>query len=225
MALLEVAVFQTLRGQEVVNRWNYRCESVPAVVTRSFALAGAMGFVPGFDPGTPNFYDQWRGSTAQELVFNEIQIKDLYSPTDFYVQPLTVSNTGDTAGETLPPFNAFGFKTSRVRTDIRRGYKRLAGVLEAQVASGGLLTAGVVSGLTTFAATMAATLSYDDEGNTLSFNPVILGLEKYTTPAGNPAYRPYATEAGQLEHIAQGFTWQVYPQVRSQVSRQYGRGR
>jgi hypothetical protein len=75
---------------------------------------------------------------------------------------------------------------------------------------------------------MGAIITYDDEGNTISFAPAIVGKEKYTPDPLKPdryAYRYYPTLAEQMEHVAQGFNWDVYNQVRTQVSRQYGRGR
>ena len=68
---------------------------------------------------------------------------------------------------------------------------------------------------------------YDDEGNTLTFTPIVCKKQKYAVPDSDPvryAYRYFPTEAEQMDEIAEGVTWQAYTQTRSQTSRQYGRG-
>jgi hypothetical protein len=72
---------------------------------------------------------------------------------------------------------------------------------------------------------MSATLTYDDEGNTLSFQPCVVGREWREGNTGKFAYRYYETESEQLENVATSVTWQPYSTVRTQVYRQYGRGR
>jgi hypothetical protein len=77
------------------------------------------------------------------------------------------------------------------------------------------------------AGAMNAVLTYIDEGNTLTFTPIVAAKEKYQSNT-NPvrfAYRYYASEALQLQHIMSSIIWSAYDTVRTQVSRQYGRGR
>jgi hypothetical protein len=59
---------------------------------------------------------------------------------------------------------------------------------------------------------------------TFTFTPYVFGTVKYTTPSGKDAYKYYPTEVEQLDHIAKINQFNLKPQVRTQVSRQYGRG-
>jgi hypothetical protein len=75
---------------------------------------------------------------------------------------------------------------------------------------------------------MSLTLSQVIAGVTVAFKPVILGKLRYQTNEGETpakyAYKLYPTEAEQLEHVADVGVWFPYTQVRTQGSRQYGRG-
>jgi hypothetical protein len=71
---------------------------------------------------------------------------------------------------------------------------------------------------------MNAALTYDDEGNTLTFTPCISQKEEYTTPSGKKAYRYFSTELLQAPHNAVGIRWEAYTTQRTQNSRQYGKG-
>ena len=79
-------------------------------------------------------------------------------------------------------------------------------------------------------------LDFNDSagGNSLAFVPAVVKKQKYQTNVGSEdppryAYRYIPTDDGgesaQLDDTATGIIWDWYPQVRSQVSRQYGRGR
>lgn len=228
MAILELVVNQSYYGQLVVNRFHYVSSGTPAAVSLSFALVSAAGFIP--DPPSATTFaegtlaDAFENVQVEALTYVSTYARDLYSVTDFYEIPYVNAITGDRSGEGLSPAVATGFYSNRVRTDIRRGMKRFAGLSESDVGPGGVLAAGFAASTTFMANALGEALTYDDEGNTLTFVPAILGLEEYTTLAGNRAYRPYATQSAQLSHVAQGVTWAVYPQARTQVSRQYGRG-
>lgn len=235
MALMEVVLEQTFAGQQCINRWNYVASGVPASVTYSFALTFALGAI--FDevavpPGYPAAEMMRIIAAIQQnnVTFENITVKNLYSVTDFYSTPFVNALTGDQAGEANSPISAFGFYTNRVRTDIRRATKRFAGVAEAAAGSQGIITGGQLALMLTLANKMSANLTYDDAGNTLTFAPAVLGKQRYDPDSGNPsptgrAYRYYPTEAEQLTKVAQGVIWNSYDTVRSQVSRQYGRGR
>lgn len=228
MAILEAIVNQSYSGQLAINRFHYVASGTPASVSLSFALLSAMGFIP--DPtGATTFAadtlaDAMENCQSTAVRYVSAYARDLYSVTDFYEIPYPQTIEGDRTGEASSPVLAVGFYSNRVRTDIRRGMKRFVGVSESDVGSGGYWQPSFNASLEYMAEQLSATLTYDDEGNTITFVPAILGLEEYTTPSGKRAYRPYATATAQLAHVAQGVTWSAYPAVRSQVSRQYGRG-
>jgi hypothetical protein len=77
---------------------------------------------------------------------------------------------------------------------------------------------------------LGATLNYDDEGNTITYQPAIVAKQRYEVD-GDPnriAYRYYPPEEGgeaeQLLNTATGIAWETVPTVRTQRSRQYGVG-
>lgn len=230
MALYEVTLTQSFHGVECVNRFNYQLTGTPAAVLGSYALVSAFGAI--YDTGGGGYPS---GSLIQKIsdiqgndvTFTGITAKNLYSVTDFYSTPFQPALTGGNASESLSPINAYGFYSSRVRTDVRRGSKRFVGVGIDRVSAGGLLDSSGIAGCTALATALGATLTYNDEGNTLSFAPCVLSKERYTVPGSDPAryaYRYYSTETAQLSHAAVGILWTYYAQVRSQTSRQYGRG-
>lgn len=228
MAILELLVQQVYYNQLVINRFHYVMSGTPAAVTPSYALVAAAGYLPQTPPDTKfatnTLADAHQDIVSADLGFVATYARNLYSVTDFYEVPYPAGYIGDQTGDSLSPTAAYGFFSSRVRTDIRRGMKRFCGVAEPRVTGGGNIVSGFYASLQNMADKMSATLTYDDEGNTLTFVPAVLGLQEYTTPAGKRAYRPYPTESAQLLNTAQGVAWQYYTQTRTQTSRQYGRG-
>lgn len=235
MAIFEVTLQGTYFNQMTISRWNYVSSGVPAAVSLSFALATAFGGVfelAAIPPAYPadsvlglisaNMGDAWDWA--------QLTVLDPYSPTDFYQTPFIPAYGGTRAGEQMSPAVAFGFRTNQVRRDVARGTKRLPGVPESAVTTGGLLETAWLGSMEDIAEKMSEILSYDDEGNTLTFSPAVCGKHQYDPnppPAtGNHrAYEYWETEAEQIAHTAVGVTWQPYTYVRTQVSRQYGHGR
>lgn len=226
--LYELTVFGRIFEQETVNRFNYVSSGVPAAVSGSFALASAFGLIRdglGIIPiGTPfrKWYDlvssAWNGINATVRAASD------YDVEDFYEVPFVPPVAGSVAGECLSPTMAFGFRTNRVRLDIDRGTKRLAGVPESFTGTGGSLDVAIGSGFQAAAAAFGAILTYDDEGTPITFSPCVVSKESYAPSPGRTAYRYYPTLAEQMDHVAVGITWQPYDRVRSQTSRQYGHG-
>ena len=224
--ILELVVNQSYRNQLVVNRFHYVMSGTPAAVTLSFALVAATGYE--HVAGTPLVFDGGTVASGHQAIphtslqFVSAYARNLYSVTDF-----TNGHTPPVSTELTPvracPHLFARLLLIRVRTDIRRGMKRFAGVTESCFEAGGL-TSGWLSTANSIAELLSDTLTYDDEGNTLTFVPTILGLEEYTTSSGKAAYRPYATKAAQEAHLAQGVVWSPYAEMRTQNSRQYKRG-
>jgi hypothetical protein len=71
---------------------------------------------------------------------------------------------------------------------------------------------------------MSASIGYPTVSPEVTFTPVIVGKQQYTTPSGNTAYRYYPTLTEQNLHLASNPVWEPYTTVRTQTSRQYGRG-
>lgn len=228
MPLMEMVVAQDFQGQQVINRYHYFTASTSASVSLSFSLIAALGYLSE-DILTGDFPAGTLAAAIQDIQHTSLSYvssvaRDLYSVTDFYENPYISGVTGDQPGTAASPVLAYGFQSSRSRLDVRRGSKRYAGVLEEAMETGGQIVSGYLIEMDQIAALLSAPAIYDDEGNTITFVPVVLSYEPYTTPSGKTAYRPYATEALQLEHTAQSIVYAAQPRVRTQVSRQYGRG-
>jgi len=223
--LYELVLRGEFLGEQTINRFHYNQSGTPAAVSGSFALVSALGFIQdgGITPaGTLFAAISNMLSTSQTFV--EVTCKALYDVEDFYVLPYIPPLAGGATGEASPTFVAYGFTSNRVRTDIRRGQKRFAGCSETYLAPGGVLTGAGITAALPLADALGETVTYDDEGNTITFNPVVLSFEKYAPSVGKVAYRPYATLAAQLTHMAAGITWNYRPTVTSQNSRKVGRG-
>jgi hypothetical protein len=225
--IYEVTLTGEYFGQQIINRWNYLSSGAAVGVVPAVALTTALGFV---DDSGAFPVDTLAASIQFQLPPNYRFISLLAkaireAPTDFYDLAYPLDCVGGNSGGTpMSPVLAYGFKTSRTRTDIARGTKRFVGVLESAVGAGGEWEAGVVTWLDDMASKMSATLSYTDGGSSLSFAPIVVQKEKITLESGKVTYRYYETISEQMEHIAQGIVWDYYRNVRTQNTRQYGHG-
>lgn len=235
MAVMEVVLEQSYAGQQCINRFNYVSSGTPASVTLSFALASALGAIydalavpPGYPPTEMMRVIADIQNTA--VTFENLTVKDVYSVTDFYSLPFVEPLLGTRGTEGMSPINAIGFYTNRVRTDVRRATKRFTGVAEGDSGNLGLLTGSILPLVENLAVLLSTPLIYDDEGNTITFTPAVCGKERYDPDTGladpnGRAYRYFPNETLQMQHTALGVLWNYYPEVRSQTSRQYRRGR
>lgn len=228
-AIMEVVLESTYRGQQCITRFNYQATGTPAAVSYSFALTFALGAQEAgaaFAIGSVMELIQDLASTGLEFV--QMTARDVHSVTDFYNVPFLSAKVGQDGGTGMSPTAALGFRTNRTRLDIRRGQRRLPGVTEGIWTTGGILEGAAETTAATLATRMSANLEYDDEGNTLTFLPIVCQKEQYTVPGSSPerfAYRYYDTYAEQLDHSMTGITWEVVTSMRTQTSRQYGKGR
>lgn len=228
MSLYEVILQTTFAGQECINRWNYVGGGTPAAVTGSFALASAIGAIPSAGSYPANtLLKAIAGIMTPAAKFTLITVQNVYDPTDFYSTPFVPDFAGTQTGEALSPAVAIGYFSNRITRDIRRATKRFTAVYEGWNGEAGLIVAGAATQVALVATRMGETLSYDDEGNTLTFAPSVVSKEKYQS-SEDPvryAYRYYSTLSAQMSHVAQGISWDYYTHLRTQASRQYGRGR
>jgi hypothetical protein len=227
MALYEIVLTESYYEQTCINRWNYISSGTATGITGSAALVAAMGFIPV----AGDFVADTIAAKLQELQVESVTFEGMLSksiqgdPTDFYdVAFPTGVQGGAGALQGLPPFNAWGFRTNRVRSDIGRGTKRFVGVSENAVQSGGAIEAGAAAVMQELADLMSDTLSYTGGGSTLTFTPVVAKKQSYVTDSGKTAYRYFTPLSAQLAQLAEGVTWEIYDNVRSQTSRQYKHG-
>lgn len=222
--LYEVTLIGGMSGADVINRWNYLGDINGAVGGGAAGLVNALGLAP--DSG--NFPADTMGEALQVLTSNVMQwfsvlCRNIYDPTDFIDLPYTPIVTGDGTGEVQARFVSFGFKTNRKRLDIHRGYKRISGVLETATGTLGDLTPTYVENALALAEKMSESVSFTDGTLTDNYAPCIAKRLRYTAPSGKPAYK-YYPEDEQFDLLMTGITWTNYANVRSQVSRQLGKG-
>lgn len=228
MPIYQVVVQQQYFNQKCINRWNYISSAVPSSVNGATGLASALGFTDIdasdlFPEGT--LARDWQDLISEDADFVQIDIRNVYSTTDFYIVPFPPNVKGQkSASNGLSPATAYGCVSSRVNLGVNPGFKRFVGVTEDGVSSGGVLIATRLQQLQDLCDRMGEVVIFDPLGEAVGYTPSIVSKEKYTTPKGNTAYKYYATEAEQLQHVAQGVSWSPYSQTRTQVSRQYGRG-
>lgn len=227
MPLYEVVLEQNYYGQQVINRWNYLMSGTPAAVTGSFALISIMGGLAlstTLTDGT--VMGEIQSLQNVSAIFVQVTARAIYIDEDFYGNAFLAGTHGavGNAGSAGSPVDSYGFRSSRVKQSIRRGYKRFVGTDTALVDSGGRVNNAGDTQMALVAAAMGATLNYTDDGNSLTFTPCIVSKEKLPTPSGKDAYYYYPTEAEQAAHLAQGILWESYDRTSSQTSRQYGRG-
>ena len=229
MPIMEVVLEQSHLNQQVLNRFNYLASGTPSAVTFSFALANVLGAIPTEDVyPTDRLMGLLRAFQDANVSFVNLLCRHIYSLTDFYQTPFVPALVGGLASTTQGPVPSYGFISNKTRYDIRRGQKRFVGVTTNAMSGDNTFTSTVITAQNNLAEEMGATLEYEDGANLLTFAPIIVKREKYTVPGSDPArfaYRYFETEAEQLENIMTGITWQPYPNVRSQTSRQIGRGR
>lgn len=231
--LLELTVKTEFNGQQCINRFNYVMTGTPAAVTPSFGLVSAAGFIPtagAFPTGT--LAKSWSDLVSADVQFDLAVSLNPYDPTDFYGNPFVPVVNGAVTGNSLSPTAAFGFLSTQTNRGIRHGTKRFTGVTESENLSGGELSPETLVLMNDLADFMGNVITYDDEGNTLSYAPCVVKKDKYVVPGSDPerfAYRyfpPYNStgEALQLASLALSILWSPYDHTRTQASRQYGRG-
>jgi len=227
--LYEVVLTGSYFNQQTINRWNYLSTSTPSSVTLSYGLAYAFGGIP--DSITHEFVadsPMWHMAKVQNVaaLYIDIIVKAIYDPFDFYTTPFFPGQAGlRSSGDNSAPFMAYGFKSTVVRTDIKSGQKRLVGVAEGDVGQGGVISGSITDLLQNVADVFSIPLIYDDEGATLTYTPCVVQKQKPPPTDTWKGYRYYPTLGEQVPgHVAQNPIWSYKPQVRTQVSRQYGRG-
>lgn len=227
MGLYEVVLRQTYFTSAVINRWNYLSSGGAGSALPAFGLMNALGFLPTaatFPAGT--LAGEMQSDLSLSLIFVSAQIRNVYDPRDFFEQFWAATVHGNEGSDPSAPFVAAGFVSTQTTLAISKGHKRLAGVPESYTDAGGILSSSGLSNLSVVAERMSDIVTYAEDGASLAFAPTIVGKEKYESHADPVrfSYRYFPTEAEQLAHVASPVVWSVDGEVRSQVSRQYGRG-
>ena len=225
MAFYEVTLRQRYNGQLCINVWSYFVVPGVGISPNSLELLSLMGFIPEGDPLAPP-----EGTIAALLLNRQntstewlaVEARELYSVVDFYEGAYSPPLVGATASDSaMSPFDAYGFYSSRTRTDIRRAFKRFVGVSEGQVGAFGALVSGALEDMVELAEAMSAVLV----GDFANYYPAVISRKRVVDEGtGRVTYELYPDEAEQAEHTAYGIVWAPYTTVRTQTSRTPGRG-
>jgi len=226
--LYEVVLNLQYLNQKFVNRWNYISDSTEGDGNLgAFGLIRALGF---YADGSPAVFPTGSLGAAIQALLNEQTIfvqayaKNVYVPTDFYDYAFVDNVVGGVAGQGMSPVNAIGFTSSRTRTDIRRGQKRFGGVPVGFVTNGGDISATGLTAAATVADKLGDIVTYDTGASIIAYNGAVVSKQKLVDEDGNVTYQYYSTLAQQEEHLMTSLEWDVKPNIRTQGSRQYGRG-
>ena len=227
MPVMSVKIDRRYNNQQCISEYHYVASGVPASVSMSFALASAFGVIDEagvYPAGTP--FGSLKAFQNSNVTYVEAVVKDLYSVTDFYTTPFLDGTNGDVdaAAGSMATYEAASMRTNRIRADIRRGFKRYEGLVESGIGSYGNLESAFAVTFGAHAEALSDTLSYDDEGNTLTFVPCVISLKKIVVEGEPTEYVKWPTEAEQLAHLASGVVWSINPTTTTQNSRKVGRG-
>lgn len=218
MALYETTIRQTFGGQDCLAVLHHYASDALGESPSAFELLSLLGGVP---VGTPllwpedTFMFELQQMQHEGAETNEIQVSNLYDAFDFYLAGYSPAIAGNQTGTAESPFVAFALRSTRVRTDIRRGSKRFVGVNESAAGELGVLESTYQTYLTAVADALSAPLV----GSSATYQTAVLHYEMYTAPPAKPAYRPYSTEVAQVANSAVGVVWNIVNHVTTQNSR------
>lgn len=185
---------QTFRAQQVINTY-YFVQTAGAGTADALVAAFKADMLPELIAVQSTF-----------LTHESIEVINLDDPTDFYEEALSASNVGTVSGEMAPVFVAWGYRLLRASRLSRNGYKRIAGVGEADLGDGDAASAALTR-LNALATVMGGTIT--DTVTSSTWKPVIMSRSGV---APNIVYTP--NDVSGAEYIS----------VTSQNSRKYGRG-
>jgi hypothetical protein len=224
--LYEITLKGTYFAQVVINRWNYYVPAIDGDAATANQLANAFGMpVTAGDFREDSVLAAIQAFQTSNMIYSSLFIRDVFSETDFTERfPDAV---GAVVGEAQSPVLSLGFRTDIKRLNVGRGMKRLAGVAEGATGTGGSITGTYITAGELIATRMSETIADAGADVSAAFIPCVAGKLKYVVPGSDPvryAYKYFPDIDTQFDHLGIGVTWEMYDQVRTQGSRQYGRG-
>lgn len=231
--LLEVVIKGTANGEMYINRLNFVASQAGITDSTSYFLLLSLGYL-GITTAPTN------GSVLDELLtcnsgtfqMTELVARNIFAVSDFITLPVGPTNyVGlNSGGSYYSNFSVQKLRSNLRRQDIGRGFLALDRPKESDVDDSGNLGATALGKLTALGIAIASVPAFTDDGENISWTSCVVGKEKYRTNPDSTkdptyAYRYYEDKDEQFEHLANGVQWSPMPKVRSQVSRQYGKGR
>lgn len=129
-------------------------------------------------------------------VHSAIEVNNLLDDEDFHTEVLTTDNAGLLLGETLPRYNAWGFRKNRANSSYRNGSIRIAGIAEGSQ-DGGVAGSAALEDLGTFAAAIGGELTHSSGGKWLLRTPsgtFVGGSVPVPTPIASVQYVRMTTQ-------------------------------
>lgn len=196
--ILKVVHKQLLFAQVVLNVYFYVVDTVAGIVNET---AFANDWVADYMPLV---------NATQTVALTNTSVRVDNITGGFSFAEIDVTGTGGVkVGTAAPSFNAVGYKLTMVTTLLRPGGKRIAGLIEDDIAGNSLVIPTPIE-METLADAMSADLIVGVIPNTATLSPVII---KRPFIPGSP---PFITQPVQEALLN--------VQISSQVSRKAGQG-
>ena len=233
--IMEVTVQGRLFNQQTLNVFNYHYDGVASDPGGlSTILLNGLGW-PLWDIVTSQYPDgsvaeAWRLAVNGQFTFEIITVRNVYSRTDFveWLFPISgAARTGAEGGEATSPALTYALKSSKALADIKRGARRIAGASEPRIEAGGVLSVAGLSLLNELAGTFSSLLpAFDNQfASCICKKEKVPVLNPDDTPSGRFKYEYFTDIEEQIDNTAYPVIWGAVPTIRTQTSRQYGRGR
>lgn len=218
MSIIEITTRCSVYGESSINRYHYATagNGTPYALFCSYAIEDWRTFIEAeFRILLP---------INANVRLQDVKLRSLYDPTDFmeYLN-LNLAGTG-TVSEPLPSSYALGVRSDRMETGRRRGYKRVGGIGEGDVA-GNTLTAGMLIKVAAWCTKLGNIFTVTAPGEVnQDMQPVVLKLQKTVgVPPAPNTYAPFTTESAQRANMMFPDIWN-FQMMTTQNSRRPGRG-
>lgn len=213
-----VGVYQTLNSQRIINVFYYR-QFVPFDIIGTGTRAAALGV-----SFRNNVIPDWRNAAITQLVFDRIEVENLFDDTDVWTDLLSVTGNrtppSGTTNEYLPTFMALGVTLDGSGKHVRNGKKRFAGLWEGDNVNG-FTAAGVIAAYQPLITRLSQKRDYGGVTLADGFEPVIVQRVKEMV-ADQEKYRLPRTQAEAVFKVVTDAALSVI--LTTQNSRKIGKG-
>lgn len=212
-----------------INKFNLVNTTLSESSNAALNIIESLGYASGTPtaPVANSVFDRYCAIAGTGWEFTQFYCRDIFNVNDF--AQVSVSGAGwqgKRSGVKEAAFVTAKLKSSRVRQDIKAGYKALPTMLDSDLTD---VTGALVPAYITLMQSLVTTMSNGTSpfvGITQAFfGWAIVGKEEYTTPRGKKAYKYYADPEEQAQHLAFPVSWFPVERATTQVTRKFGRGR
>lgn len=208
----ELTDVQTQDGQEVLNVYFYRLGDLFATDDPTPAQVLADNWVD-------QKLDAIRTIQTSALNHTEIRCKNLYNPADSYIKAISLPGLDEEDADSN--FDAMGFVLQGATTAVRKGAKRLGGLLDRYNTGGVMDDPTLVTALDAAATAIASPVQVGLVIMSDVFYPTLVKRIRSGTPGAYTYRLPENAEEGVLTDVI-NVIWNAL--ITSQVSRKIGIG-